>query len=122
MEFFRTDELQFVAQESQNEFTVLETTYFPDNKRYVLQEVSVDIDAYTEQKLEEIVDGYYDSLAQVKEEYSDAWKQIVAEIVAEQQQIFEWDKVFDSRKELFEHLKKEYGIESTPEDLMEDDD
>lgn len=117
----RTDELQWVKQENEDYFVVLETTYFPHNGHYVLQVREINFNCHTEQELEDEVSGYYDGLSDVKSQYGESWKQIVAEIIAENSQIDEQDKTFQSRNELFSHLEKEFGIEPDEGDLIEEE-
>ena len=111
--WFQTDELQWVKKIDENNFTVLEVTMFELtlHKNYTLQVVDVDISALTDDELNEEIDGYYNSLEQVKESYPDDWKQIVAEIIAENTEVnLENDKSFDTEELLLKYLKVEFGI------------
>lgn len=111
--WFQTDELQWVKKIDENNFTVLEVTTFELtlHKNYTLQVVDVDISALTDDELNEEIDGYYNSLEQVKESYPDDWKQIVAEIIAENTEVnLENDKSFDTEELLLKYLKVEFGI------------
>ena len=68
------DSEQFVKQVSENVFFVVEKDHFH----------TISIPDYTEAELEEEVSSYYsEGIAQIKREYGSKWKQIVAEIIAE---------------------------------------
>jgi hypothetical protein len=107
--WIKTDELQWVREVSENSFVVLDVTLI---KKYILKEVEINFLEISDERMNEVLQGYYHSLDQVKEEYKNSWKQIVAEIIAEETQI-DWDndKQFGTIIRLQEYLQSEFGID-----------
>jgi len=92
-EWIQTDELQWVMRLSEDVFRVIDITRTPDEDCWIT-DIEVDISMYSDEALEKEVRGYYNSLALVKQTYGDDWKQIIAEIIAEQntEDLVEFDK------------------------------
>lgn len=107
--FIQTDNNQWVRKNSEDCFTVIEITIYED---YCVSEIEVDLTKYSEKDIEAEINGYYDSLEQLKMEHPDEWKQIVAEIIAENTESDdEYDESFEDEDELYEYLKETYNIE-----------
>lgn len=112
-EWVKTDDLQWVKRIGEDEFEVVGITLY---ENYTLYESDVDLLQFSEEDLEEEVQGYYDSLKDVKENYPTNWKQIVAEIIAENAATNSIGGInFTNLKEVYEHLKKYYHIENEEE-------
>lgn len=95
---------------SEDCFTVVDVTLYEE---YCVSETEVDLTKYYEKDIESEIDGYYDSLEQLKMEHPDEWKQVVAEIIAENTESDEeYDESFEDEKELCEYLKETYEIEA----------
>lgn len=105
----RTDELQFVKKESDNEFNVLETIVLDD--KYFLNDIHVNIESYSEDELQYEVNGFYSSLDEVKEIYKDNWKQVVAECIAKNESSINNGIKFNSVGDLCFHLWTDYKID-----------
>lgn len=104
-EWEQTDDLQWIMCKNEDVFQVIEVTLIPSG-HYLLTDMEVDLSYYTDNELEEVVSGYYDNLTYVKEVYGNAWKQIVSEIIAEQNN--EERLHFDDAAVLQVHLQKKY--------------
>lgn len=107
----QTDEFQFVKKIDDNEFKVIETVSFPDG-HFEYGVFYFDFSDYNKEELSKQVRGYYDSLEEVQEIYGSDWKQIVAEILAENESgdSGTTDNVFSSEEELKKNLFYEHGI------------
>ena len=77
----QTDETQWVKKIDENNFEVLDGLMFQG--KMFLNLVTVNIQDYSISEIEEEVSSYYNSFEEVKAVYADDWKQIVAEIIAE---------------------------------------
>lgn len=103
-----TDTLQWVRRIGEDIFHVLDGTKNPDGG-YTLTDIEVDLTDYDENKLNELVQGYYDDLNHLKESSEDQdWKLIVAEIVAEQSTDPQLN--FKDFEEFSSHLMEKYSI------------
>ncbi|MGG0667698.1 hypothetical protein ABE073_04130 [Lederbergia citrisecunda] len=105
MEWIQTDALQFVKEVNENTFEVLET-YQIWGGDIALAHLTIDLNDYD---LEDEVSNYYSSLDEVKEQYGNSWKQIVAEIIAENNA--ENGIIFAEEDDLKEHIKSKYKIQ-----------
>lgn len=106
----QTDEFQFVKRISENRFEVLETVLVGEG--YELWHIDIDLNIYNEDDLEKEVRGYYSSFSEVKEIYKDDWKQIVAEIIAENDaSSSSGGEYLKNVEELKKRLQEEYEIE-----------
>lgn len=103
----RTDELQFVKKINDDEFEVIETINVA-GEFYVVDELWIDLNDYN---LEEEIKGYYDSLEELKAFYSNNWRKIVAEIIAENNASLSDGTKFDSVSDVCSHLWYEYQID-----------
>lgn len=101
----QTDELQFVKKISDNEWEVIEVINVCENF-YVVNKLEIDLKDYD---LECEVQGYYQSLTEVKETYLDDWKQVVVEIIAENSASLNGVKI-ESYSNVEKHLKNKYEI------------
>lgn len=68
-----SDTNQYVKKMSDSVFFIIENNKFH----------SISLSDYSKEQLEEYVSSYYNNLDHVKEEYGKKWKQIVAEIISE---------------------------------------
>lgn len=102
------DDIQWVKQISDSVFHVLDGTRYPDGQ-YTLTDLVIDVSSYSQEELENHVSGYYDSFESLKSEVGDEWRQIIAEIVAEQTTL-KPNEFFD-QDTLAKHLMEIYGIQ-----------
>ena len=107
MEWIKTDDWQFVKKVDEDNFIVLDVKGAPTGG-YRLEEIDVNIKDY-ENELEDVINGYYDSVDIVKETYGDDWKQIIAEIIAEKTE-HSGGLVLKTKKELTEAFKKQHNL------------
>ena len=112
----QTDELQYVKKIDQNKYNIIECVYFQDGS-YTYGVNHIDLEEYTDDDLNEEVQGYYESLKEVVNEYGDDWRQVVSEIIAENE--CNLDYGFKNIHELARDLKNRFGIE-VEEYLLED--
>lgn len=78
---------------------------------FYLFKSDIDISDYTEKTLENEVKSYYNSLNELKDIYKYDWKQIVAEIISENESTNIFSAIyFKSEDHLFKYLNKNYGI------------
>jgi hypothetical protein len=104
-EWVQTDELQWVMRISEDTFQVIEVTILAD-QHCLVTDMEVDLSLFTDDDLEKQVSGYYDNLSHLKEVCGADWKQIVAEIVAEQNTE---DRInFKNTEAVRIHLRKKY--------------
>ena len=106
--WIKTDELQFVEKINQNEYEIIECVSFPDGS-YTYGVNYIDLEKYTDDELNTEVQGYYGELEEVINEYGDSWRQVVAEIIAENSDNL--DNRLDNIHELADDLKINFGIE-----------
>jgi hypothetical protein len=107
--WIRTDDLQFVKKNDDDNYEVIETTTLHHNStKYVVQHLVIDINEYD---LENEISSYYDSVQQVKDIYKEDWKQIVAECIAEQSSMDNDDFSCTTKEELLVYFKTKYDIE-----------
>lgn len=102
-EWFETDELQWVKQINASTFEVIDVEvveYNGEVENFGLKHITVDVEMY------------YDSVEEMKKEYAEDWKQIMAEIVAEIDSI---DRYLSLEK-LQLYVKKETGFDVTEEE------
>ena len=107
-EWVKTDDLQWVKRVGEDEFEVVGITLY---ENYTLYELDVNLSDYSEEDMEKELKGYHDSLEEVKKDYPNSWKQIVAEAIAENEATNSRSDVsFASLEEVYTHLKKYYHI------------
>lgn len=85
--WLKTDEKQFVKKLDDSKFMIYDEIAYGDDNEYTdVFYGEVDIADYSDEELNKLVRGYYKDINEVKEIYSheDEWKQVVAEIIAEQ--------------------------------------
>lgn len=114
MDYIKTDDLQWVKSISEDEYEVIEVSKhnIHNDTCFFVQQVNVNIKEYPVKELEELIYGYYPSLEYVKNHCGDMWKQIVAEIIAENESLDINDAAtFYEEQELAEHLLKTFGIQ-----------
>lgn len=102
----QTDELQFVRKSNEDDFEVIETLDVA-GEFYVVDNVYVDLEDYD---LEEEVSAYYESLEEIKTMYKDGWKQIVAEIIAENEASLSGGVKLETYEDVVKYLESEYKI------------
>jgi len=78
---------QYQKRITETAYSMIQMVEMPD--RFLVERSLIDLGCYTEDSLEPIVNGYYDSLAQLREIYGDASDGIIAECIFEQMQPIE---------------------------------
>lgn len=100
----QTDETQWVRQIDEDNFEILDGLVFQD--KFYLNFVEVNINDYSLGEIEQEISSYYHSFKSMRVLYGKDWKQIVAEIIAENNGI-------DLEKEIkhpTSYLLENYGI------------
>ncbi|PGK52062.1 hypothetical protein CN918_30185 [Priestia megaterium] len=117
----QTDDYQWVKEEGNRQYWVIDIVFFPNDEddgkpedyTYYVKDITVYMDDFTDEELEEEVSAYYpDGLKEVKETYGEHWEGIVAECIAENEYCDLNNTNFDTLKELAAYLKERYGIEN----------
>lgn len=108
MKWEQTDHTQWVKKITEDVFHVVDMQRY--GEEYHLRDVIVDISNMTKEELKEKVEVYYESLAQMKSVEGKAWKELAAELIAEQteQVILQVEK--ENIHHVYTHLKQKYGI------------
>ncbi|MFF2532428.1 hypothetical protein ACFVS2_26535 [Brevibacillus sp. NPDC058079] len=107
--WIKTDSIQWVREITEDKYCVLDGVKFKDH--YYLKEVDVDLSFFSEREIEDEIKGFYDSFESIKDIYGEAWKQIVAEIIAENRALEDDDLTFDSLQQLNDYVVVEFGID-----------
>ena len=84
--YFKTDDLQWCKKVSDHEFDLVEVRNQLNPGEFDVVAGSVDISDYSEDEQESYVEGYYQSLDDVKAQYPNDYAQIIAECIFEQTQ------------------------------------
>lgn len=72
----------------------------------MVTDMEIDLTLYSNNDLDKEVSCYYDNLTHLKEVYGESWKQIVAEIIAEQNTE---DRIsFEKFEDVMTYLQKKY--------------
>ncbi|MGF9891533.1 hypothetical protein ABEX78_23020 [Priestia megaterium] len=101
---------RWTKQLNKTKFNVIEV--FEDTYGYVLQDVIVDLQTYTDEQLDNYVSGFYDNVEHLKEGASEGWRWWLAEVIAQQvPRNDKTDKCFDKDIDLYKYLKGTYDIE-----------
>lgn len=107
--WMKTDNNQWVKKLDEDNYVVIEVSIYEED--YYVHEVTVGLSELDEKDLREAISGFYDSLEQLKTECQKDWKQVVAEIIAENEVAnTDTDESFCTLEEVSVHLKQQYGI------------
>ena len=82
--YFKTDDLQWCKKVSDHEFDLVEVRSQLNPEEFDVVAGSVDISDYSEDEQEAYVEGYYQSLDDIKTQYPNDYAQIIAECIFEQ--------------------------------------
>lgn len=101
-----TDEYQRVRKIDDTTFRVIDMFSDCDNKIYFVLDIEIDLTDYDEKGIENIVNGYYESIEDFKNfcENQEEYNQLLAEMIAEQTSGIEHCKSFTDEKQALNYL------------------
>lgn len=102
----KTDDNQLCIRVTNDIYTMINVVEV--DSQYVLLYEEIDFRDLSKSDLEDAIAGYYDSIKEVKDEYKDGWKMIVAECISEQ--LNSEDKTYRNTIEDINNYLEEYGI------------
>lgn len=108
MEWLKMGDYEYIRKINEEKFFVVFA--IKEEEEFVLQEMFVDFEDFTEEEINDYLDDYFPSLSQMKRDFNN-WKQEVAMIMAFQKEPnYKIDLCFDNEKELSNFLEKRYRI------------
>ncbi|WP_050182626.1 hypothetical protein [Domibacillus robiginosus] len=115
--WIQTDTFQYVLcnQDSNMFYRVVDLVY--TGTAFKVKVVDINLYDYTETQLEKEIGGFYNLLSDVKRIYRDSWRQIVAEIIAENEAV-DSDLTFKNAIDAAYYMKGIYDIPINEADYL----
>jgi hypothetical protein len=107
-DWIRTNEYQWIKKIDDDRYEIVHVELYDDE--YIVQEMFINIKDLKQDEIDEMIDGYFDSVDAIKIFRND-WKQALAELYPNICPINnEFDLRFEDEEELGGHLKDNYQI------------